>query len=293
MEKKIKLSVGIVINNDEESPENAIKSCINNKKYIAETRLIYPQYLGGNHPELYSGWSEDKDKLNIKIDAKLDVNNFAENAQIIVEIPATCVMTMGDFDNLCKQAESCSESQTQFGLSTGVETSSLFVGYMIIAFVLEWFFNMFAMGGKLLLNRDIRARFVVSKGPFRYIPNDHSYLWYIRNTAVRRKESGNAVIKDADVFSLLKNHNLFKLGFWIFPYFTIWLFLSLSWLSIFFFSMNGWIFFGSGIGFYVTEVLISFLIARNILQNLQLLHCLLFPIYWTTFPLFLIVAKIK
>jgi hypothetical protein len=281
-----------------ESPEIAIKSILAHKKYAKDVKVVYAGYSGEDH-SLYNGWHEDKKKLNIQVIPILDLKYFDNDTALVVEVPPFAQMYLGDFENLEKQSqESTSLTQTQFSLGTTLTSqySSILYGFLMIMTVMEWFINRLWYNGKFIQNTDIRCRFVVTKGVTRHIGNDYSYVWNILNREVKRKQYSNAIIdvgiNNQVVNWILSKHKMFSFGLWILAYVPFYIFVSLSFSSMVLYSWSPWIVVGAGSGIWLFEILISFLICRSYCKIPYLLaYCIMFPLYWITFPYALLYFK--
>jgi hypothetical protein len=289
-----------------ESPRLVVQSVLNNLTFVRDIHFIYPRYIPDEEDDLYTGWKRDREKLQnaqipYKFEARLNMENFPDGKNtILVEVPPNCDLRLGDFERLKTQAASADYAQTHFGLSTRLQMNefSVWYAYLVVCMVIQWFINRFGYNDKLYFYTDVRARFVIYKGKTKFIPLEHTYLWTLWNPNVMKKQYENATVSASEFptpFSfvrwVLSNHAALGFGLWIIPFIPVWFFFSLSPLS-FFLGYQSFIFAFSGIGVYITEVGIAYLVARTYSDApWTLAYCLMFPFAWFTFPLVLTFSK--
>jgi hypothetical protein len=295
----------IIISDWNESPRTAIKSVVSNRKYVKELHIVFPAFDEQREKELYQDWMKDKEILlqsdiKVQFDAVLKVEYYDDPKLLLVEIPPNCSMKLGDFELLSSRAKQCNEQQTHLGIGATLNLGSfsLWYGYLVILSVMEWFMNVW-FNRKLYQYTDIRARFVMTKGEFKFLPLEHNILSSIWNPYTMKKEYGNATIEPGNMSPkqltqwVLWSHQTFKFGLWILTYIPIYVFLTISWLGVISTFINfSWIITTTSVSMWIVEFLVSYLIARNYLKVNQLvILCMFFPVYWITFPLVLVWGK--
>lgn len=295
----------ITITSWNESPFYAVKSVLSNRKYVKELHFIFPGYDEQEEKDLYLEWPSDRkilEQSNIKIqfDARLKADNFEDPELLLVEIPPNCSMKLGDFELLSSKAKQSNEQQTHLGIGSSINLNefSPWYGFLVILAVMEWVMNLF-FNRKIYQYTDIRARFIMSKGKYKFLPLQHTILSYFWNPYTMKKEYSNAAIEQGKSTPreitrwILWSHETFKFGLWILPYICVYIFITISWLSILsnFLSFS-WIISTASLAVWFVEFLVAFFVTNgHIKVKYHIILCALFPVYWILFPFVFASAK--
>jgi hypothetical protein len=294
----------ITITDWNESPQNAVKSIVSNKKYVKELHFVFPGYDEQREKELYSDWMKDKQSLldggvEVYFDATLKVDYYKDPKMLLVEIPPNCIMKLGDFELLSSKSKQCTEQQTHFGIGATLNLGkfSFWYGFLVVLSVMEWFMNVW-FNKKLYQYTDVRARYIMTKGKYKFFPLEHTVLSYFWNSHTAKKEYGNATVENLTSAKIttqwvLWNNQTFKFGLWILAFIPIYVFFTISWIGVLStFMHNNWVITTSSVSMWIMEFIISYLIASNYLKvDYLVLLCIFFPVYWILFPLVLVWAK--
>lgn len=292
----------IYISGFDECPKRAIGGILPNMAWFSQVILVYPGYKS-DRESLYKEWVENRATLEragvaVRIVPSLKVEYVAELADGILEIPPNCQVRQGALDTIQGRMQaSQSASETHFALSTVTryERFSLLFGFLMIAQVINWFWDRVWEFGKLYQFTDVRYRAIVEKAGKRYIPEERSFVWRFWNaTCLPKAYAGDqAVLRAFEspaeyVHWVLYQHNHMGWGWWVFPFFTIYLILTFAGLGLLWYQT---------VSVYILLVLALEITASNAICSHYMsmpylaLLCLLFPIYWIAFPVVLIYCK--
>jgi hypothetical protein len=281
----------------DENPKTAIKSVIAHKKFVKRVKIVYARYPGQDH-SFYHGYAEDCEEIEVDVITKLDAKYFGNDDNVIIEIPPNCDMRLGDFQKLEEISKDKSRpvEETQFSLGTTFfsNTFNLMHGVIMIMMLMEWLIGRVFYFGKHISHYDIRGRFIIRKGnQQQYLSEPFKYRWNLIMNDVKRKEYECATIDITNnIRWLLYNNTTFAFGLWIFVYIPIYVFLSLSFNSVWFYKMSPWILLTITTTSWSFFSLASFLLMRQYIKVPYLfVYCILFPFYWISFPYILLYYK--
>lgn len=289
------LAVAIRISDFRESPERAVRSVLAHKDRISELHFIHPTYREGD--ELYPGWLQnDAVKLGpilVHFDATLNGANFGPQVTQVIELAPSTELCLGAFEQVKQLTKSAQIHQNHIAISTGTIFRGLvnpWYGFAVVMTVIDWIWNRTIGWNRLIQSNDIHVRFLMRKGKRAFLPEPTFSSIY------PRQYGANVARTQPDsVLWLLNTHSNLKLGWWIVLFSPIWLFLTLSWVSV----VSGAIFaqslvLGSWVGSaWMVQSLMAHLICANYLQMpYAWVYHLLFPAYFAAFPFYLIYSRL-
>lgn len=284
------ISAVIKISPFNESPKRAIQSIISNLNYVKDVHIIHPGYTAPDC--MYDGWSEDRKSLATKavlIEADLNASNFDPEC-LVVEIPPTCELKLGAFNILLEEGKCAKSHQTHLALSTRtiLPGNSLFYGFFVVLFTIDWIWNRLFEFNKLIQYNDVKGRFIIKKGKSVHFP-ERSFTWRIWNAeTIPKVYTKHASVLETSIVRTLYNHLYLGWGLWIFILFPIWIVVTLVFLS-----MQGSVY---AILMWITMSTLAFLTTKDYLvmgAGMKLFSILAFPFYFIASPLLLVYAKNK
>lgn len=278
-------SAVIRITKFKESPKCAIKSIINNSKYIKDVHIIYPHFKN-EEESMYEGWERDKQHLkDYTISASLHVKDFDQNGTII-EIPPNCDLKAGAFDTLDFKMRHATDAQTNTALIPKLKLNgfSIMYGYFMILYLIDWFWNRLFENNKLIQYSDVKSYFIMKKGNKTYFPTS-SILWRIWNSeTIGKAYVDTATLEGGNIIQTLHNHQNMRIGLWVFIYLPLWFIPTMAFISMAgsVYSILTW-----AVGSFLTWMTTMHYVKARFYFG----YILSFPFYWATFPLILLYSK--
>lgn len=278
-------SIVIKITKFNECPKRAIKSVINNLTYVKDVHIINP-YFTNEEECMYKGWKEDKNQIkNVHFSPSLIEKNLEG---IIVEIPPNCDVKAGAFNTIDKQMRHANEEQNTLALIPVLKLDgySIFHGYFIILYLIDWFWNRLFENNKLIQYTDIRAKFIIRKGTKAFLPKSSFFHRFWNPQTIGKIFADTAEIKESKITQTLYNHEHFKFGLWIIPYGILWFITTTA-----FVAMPGSVY---SICLWILGSLLSWLTTFHYVKSsYSIFYISAFPIYWVTFPFLIFYSRIK
>ncbi len=281
-----------------EDCSQAVRSLVPLKHYLKNLIIVHRAYVD-DEKSMYPGWIEDKaalDPVQVTFVARLD--EVYVEGQTVVEINPYCSVRQGALDTILATVKSASPYQTHLGLSTSLvlDGFSLFYGFLIVSYVVDWFWQRVWNRDKMYQALDVRARRVVEVGGKKYIP-ESSWLWYIRNTGcIPRIYGGESVVTKPTnvkgwelVVWYFYNHRHYCWSWWIMPFSLIWAILTMAAYGLFLGNLTSIYI----LTVWLWEITAAYLICENYIKlDLSLLLYPFFPVFWVLFPLVIVYSKI-
>lgn len=281
-----------------EDCSEAIRSLVSLKHYLKNIVIIHPAYVN-DEKSMHVGWACDRVALEpvpVTFVTRLD-EVFVQGATV-VEINPYCSVRQGALDTIVSASKSATPYQTHLGVSTSLvlDRFSLFYGFLIISYVVDWFWQRVWNRDKMYQFLDIRARRVVEVGGSKYLP-ESSWIWYIRNTGCIPRFYGgeSAVTKPVNLHGwklvvwYFYNHRHYRWSWWIIPFSLIWAIVSMAAYGLFLGNITSIYI----LTVWMWEITASYLICENYIKmDYSLLLYPLFPVFWLLFPLVIVCSKI-
>lgn len=289
-----------------ESPRRAVRGVVANRNRVKELHFVYPLFQD-EESSMYPEWLiEDRPKLEkaqVKIffNARLAVEHFGSDVQIITEVPPECEMTLGAFDTVKETMKKATTTQTHFGLTTKTVLNgfSILYGFLIVSTLIDWFWNRIFERNKLIQHTDIQSRFILQKGKHRYIPEGDRFTWRLWNPSVIPKQlaGDTAVIvpRQGDYTArYLNQHAHYGFGLWLLPLLSFWIVLSITWTVALYAGIKTMAFIPNSyaFGMWAAEFILCSLICGHYMESrANLFYYVMFPVYFALFPFAVVYYK--
>lgn len=292
------LTAVVTLTGFREDCSRAIKSLIALKHYFKDLVIVHRGYVDDER-SMYAGWIEDRESLcpvAIKVVAQLDAVHV--DGQATVEINPFCDIRQGAMDELAATLKAATQYETHLGMTTSLvlEPFSIFYGFIMVSYVIDWFWQRVWCRGKLYQSLDIRSRRIVQIGSDRYLPPT-SWTWFIRNSAcIPRMYGGNAAITRSSfengfqtVLWYFYNHAHYTWSWWLMPFSIVWATLCMAAYGLLLGNFGSiWI-----VSVWSWEIVLAYLICESYIKsNWSYIFYPLFPIYWILFPVVVMYSKI-
>ena len=293
------LTAVVTLTGFREDCSRAIRSLIPLKHYFKDLVIVHRGYVDDER-SMYSGWVEDRESLSpvtIKIVAQLDAVHV--DGQATVEINPFCDIRQGAMDELVATLKGANQYQTRMGMTTSLvlDNFSVFYGFIMVSYVIDWFWQRVWCRGKLYQNLDVQSRRVVQVGPDRYLPSTsvwHSFIW--NNVTIPRMYGGNAAITRPSFENGFQttlwyfyNHSHYTWSWWIMPFSIVWMTIAMAAYGLLLGNIGSmWI-----LSVWSWEIVLAYLICESYIKcDWASAYYPLFPIYWILFPVVIIYSKI-
>jgi len=283
----------------EEDCTNALKSIADNRDYFQPDI-----YIVSSNKAAVSKFESEK----IHIVSKLKLKQITTNNPMIMEIPPYAKFGQSALDKLKTTIKHSSIEQTVFTLRSrlGMTPPSNLMwlnGYVLVALVCQWFHSLFEFW-KIHQTDDILIRCVVQKmGKSTIHPKKNYFthrLFHNSEAPYIYDDSCIAKYPSKDytyLFRFLSQHSHFGFSLWILLYaFYYFGFLGGALIPIMSNIYTG----GFPLAFYLLvgaltlgqACIVMLLTNGYAIMPIRFLLCLLFPFYFFTFPLVLIISKL-